>query len=203
MYPCAWAVQRYADAILHLIDPKGLVSLHNYSSSGAHGRRHSCRCAAMAPALARDCSKAPVQHCALRPTPTAQSVLAWHLPQWAVRVLRFGIGCIAMPSSSRSTGALCSALLCSATAAYPLSPQSAVGGMLRVACCMLRVACCMLRAGCCMLHAACCSNAKDLRLLGRPLERTLLIDNADYALAAQPSNGVRVHRHGPTRTCIV
>ncbi len=42
----------------------------------------------MAPALARDCSKAPVQHCALRPTPTAQSVLAWHLPQWAVRVLR-------------------------------------------------------------------------------------------------------------------
>ena len=26
MYPCAWAVQRYADAILHLIDPKGLVS---------------------------------------------------------------------------------------------------------------------------------------------------------------------------------
>ena len=54
-----------------------------------------------------------------------------------------------------------------------------------------------------MLRVACCSNAKDLRLLGRPLERTLLIDNADYALAAQPSNGVRVHRHGCKPTCIV
>ena len=28
MHPCAWAVKRYADAILHLIDPKGLVRRH-------------------------------------------------------------------------------------------------------------------------------------------------------------------------------
>lgn len=38
-------------------------------------------------------------------------------------------------------------------------------------------------------------NAKDLRLLGRPLSRVLLIDNADYALTAQPANGVRVHSY--------